>query len=301
MEIDSSTSDFKNYLDKYYYNGEEYLGGDSIEKKMGLKVIDLFPNSEQFWRLFIVPMTNRIDKDYIGDDWIGLRNILFKTGSDLIDISRLNYSVLFNLISAYKCIEEKNKEEKRISFFENFYAHLGTIGDITEEFIIQVFSLINECKKDSKEYLEIRNEIKDADKWSKKDKRNNVFKRYFNQNRECTEYLNAIGLIKNYRNAIMHNPKIPGLYDKNKVFVPKKEVIEKYMKWHQVHAIDARKDNNLFKSDFIEQFELMEVDFNTIKKRLNDLWEKPINDLNQLLYIDKNLKLLQMYDLHFNN
>jgi len=322
MKINKKTSDFKKHLEEYRYQGIDNNGGDSIEKKHGDKVIDLFRNSEIFWRLFIVPMTNRIDDNYNGNDPIGLRKILFDKGTDLIDISRLNYSVLFNLISAYKCIEEKNKEEKRISFFENFYAHLGTICDLAEELIKQVYFLIQICQGNKIEYFRkfTYNEFIDfAKRWyinnyesshekylsqGKVDRNylpinGDPFEKYFGKAKEKRCFLTFSGSIRQYRNSIIHNPKIPGHFIAGNIYVPKKEKIKNYMKWHQVHAIDPIVNENIIKSDFIEQFELMEGDFKTMKVRLNDLWEKPIKDLEQLLYVEQNSLLIEKYSLQF--
>lgn len=311
-----SIKDFLDLVQSYNYIDS----GDNHEKKLGIHVTDLFPNSEKFWRLFVIPMTNRIDKNYKGNDnnRIGLRKVLFETGNDLIDIQRINYSILFNLISAYNCFEDK----KRISSFENFYAHLGTVCDLAEEFLIQIYYLTENCRgndlppfeKFTKEEFMIF-----AEKWycekyessynnylskgkidgSYLPKNKDPFNKYFGKRKERLDYLAFSKLIRDYRNAIIHNPKISGHLKKENIHVPRKEKIKKYIKWHQVHSIDPIINEETFKSDFIEQYELMQGDFNTMKERLNDLWKKPIKDLEQLLYVDQNEVLLNKYDLYF--
>ena len=55
----------------------------------------------------------------------------------------------------------------------------------------------------------------------------------------------------------------------------------------------------LLNRDFIVREEQMGADMRSLQALINTLWEKPIADLQALLYEERNPALLQKYDLEF--
>jgi hypothetical protein len=53
----------------------------------------------------------------------------------------------------------------------------------------------------------------------------------------------------------------------------------------------------IIENDFIEMKTQMQTDFDNLIECLNNLWAKPIHDLNALLYVENNPHLLNLYDL----
>jgi hypothetical protein len=309
MTIRLLTSDFKEYLRQFNYK----KNGDTYEINFGHTVVDVFSNSELYWQLFVIPMTNRIDNSIVIDK-IGARKSI---SIDIYELSRLNYSVFINLVFAKQCISNK-----QISFFENFYTHIGTVCDLAEEFVTQLYFIKLICeqreteilqKLSKTEFLEIAEEWYDKyyssayEHYLSKGKtapiklisRANILDEYYSNALEWKEYSKFALQIRTYRNVVVHNPQIGGHIIDGKMYVPKKGEISNYKKWYQIFAIDA--NSNKFKRDFIEREYQMVEDLRVLKEKLNNLWIKPIDDFNQLLYIDKNQTLLKKYDLHFEN
>jgi len=80
-------------------------------------------------------------------------------------------------------------------------------------------------------------------------------------------------------------------------YIPKKNKIRKYSKWTDVQR--ALKGVDKIPNDFIEESTQMRNDLTEIKQVLQALWQKPINDMNELLYVQKNEILLKKYNLEF--
>jgi len=101
------------------------INGSETEKSHGYILSESFPNSEIFWKNFIVPATNRIN-ECVTDDLkkITSRNEVSET---LQEIGSFHYSIFHNFIYAHASLHYK-----QVSYFENFYTHLGTICDWVE-------------------------------------------------------------------------------------------------------------------------------------------------------------------------
>ena len=52
-----------------------------------------------------------------------------------------------------------------------------------------------------------------------------------------------------------------------------------------------------FKIDFVDRDSQMNENFTSLIKILNELWVMPINTMNNLLYVEKNTELLEMYQI----
>ncbi len=286
--------------------------GDDREIKYG-HLLEDFPNSEKFWKLFIVPMTNRI----VTTTHNSLRQIQFRNGveMELQEMASFHYSVFINIVYAHKVFESRH-----ISFFENFYAHLGSICDSTEEFLMRIYFLILRSNKVESELLHRLSKnkfMKLANNWfdehygsifnyylnkGKKPPpiplpgRSNILDEYFEGYQPWNDFVRFSQLIKQYRNAIVHNYQIGFVQNNNgQHFVPKKEKIPKYKKWDEVFKGAA--DSKKFANDFIDRETQMVNDLKEMQNKLQGLWDKPVNDINDLLYRQQNAIILNQYDL----
>ena len=114
--------------------------GDNDEKRFGHQVIDKFPRCEEFWKLFIVPMTKRIDPkiDKSNTDRIRKRK---SVENDLYEIAIFHYSAFVKLIYAYDHLNNLKP-----SSFEEFYVHIASCCDIVEEFFLKIYLLFFNTK-----------------------------------------------------------------------------------------------------------------------------------------------------------
>jgi hypothetical protein len=290
--------------------------GDKLERKYFRTVIDLFPNCELFWKKFITPLTNRIDVSII--DAKRIINERPSADKPFVDLAIVHYSIFLNLVYAKFCIKNRGKQ---LSYFENFYSHLGTVIDLADDFLFRLIKLIFLCEK---------KEIKDLERWTKDEflkeaekyyneqyekdynyylrnakyrgmtlkRGDDLVKTYFGEMKEFKDYTDFTNLIKPYRNFIVHNIQVGNHVISNKSFVPTKKAMKEgiYKSWRSIaYATPEQKKN-----DFIDRDLQMQSDLEEIKKHLNNLWYKPIADLNRLLYYERNSVLLNKYDIEFD-
>ena len=291
--------------------------GDSHERQWWFHFKERFPNCEIFWRYFIVPHTNRILPEGEREE----ERIRPRDGvaEEIRVISNIHYTIFVNMI--YSLDHLKNFQS---SSFEDFYIHLSSAGDLAEEFLLKTYFLILECRGQKSEILqELKKEdfLKKAQKWYdenyskiyedylKKGKpasiklpnRKNILDEYFKDSEDWRQYKRFIQKIREYRNIIVHDVqigKILSAFAKDIVLVPKKEKIKDYKDWQKVFT--AGKDIEKLRKDFIEMKEQMILDIGTIQILLNNIWDKPINDL-KILFDEKNKVLLRKFDIEIIN
>jgi hypothetical protein len=281
--------------------------GDYNESEFGHLVTDIFTNNELFWKHFVTPMTKRVDDNVT----LAIEKTYPRNGIDnaIKDLVTKHYSTFLNLTFAADCLKFN-----RASAFENFYTNLGSVCDLAEEFITQIYFLKLECldtKSEVVQYLSKKKFLDIASKWYddyyhstythyfKKGKhtapklisRTNILDEYFNGNKAWKTFKTFSSAVRQYRNVIVHNSQIGSIIYEQKRFVPKKEKIGNYKKWHEVFATNSDR----FKHDFLPIEELMDTDFVTMKKYLNDIWAVPYSDLFTLFYTDRNKVLLDKY------
>jgi hypothetical protein len=283
--------------------------GDYHEIKSGHLVTDLFPNSENFWKSFITPLTNRIDPTVTNhNDKIRAR---LDISTDIVDLSIIHYSVFLNLVYASNCLTTKH-----LSYFENFYAHLGSVCDLVEEFATSLYFVTLECEEKETEVLQKLSKtkyLKLAGDWYdnhyssafthylSKGKtapfkilgRTNILDEYFGSEKAWKDYFKLAQQLRTYRNVIVHNTQIGSHITPQGIFVPKKSRIGDYKKWHQVFAVKQDK----FQRDFVERDSQMNQELNDLKRALNNLWIKPFQHFDRLMYSELNPKLLKKYDI----
>jgi len=287
--------------------------GHSREKKFGYILAKSFANFEKYWKYLIVPQTNRVDNSFVATKERLLIDPRENVSPDLHEIGSYHYSVFLNFLFA-----EKALEKKQISFFENFYTHLGSICESAEEFLLKVYLVLLECDDKlttaqaeiSKEkFLEVASTWYDKsypkayNYFLSKGKVNpmkptvveNLLDKYFEDSVQWKEYKEFSKLIKTYRNVIVHNYQIAYIPKKGKHYVPKKEKIQDYKKWQAVGNTVASQPN--FMNHFILREKQMKSDIKQLKIALQKLWEKPLSDMRKKLFVDKNRILLIKYNL----
>ena len=286
--------------------------GDYHEIDGGHLVTDFFSNSEIFWKSFITPMTKRIESSISNsNEQIRARSNI---STDIIDLSIIHYSMFLNLVYASNCLTTKH-----LSYFENFYTHLGSVCDLAEEFLTSLYFVTLECEEKNTEILQRLSKkkyLKLAGDWYdnhypnafthflSKGKtapfkilgRSNILNEYFGNEKAYKDYVKLALQIRTYRNVIVHNAQIGSHITQHGIFVPKKSRIGDYKKWHQVFVVKI----NIFQRDFIERDFQMAQDLADLKTSLNNLWIQPIQHFERLIYSDKNPILLKKYNIEIN-
>ncbi|MFY7732105.1 MAG: hypothetical protein ACOVSR_01395 [Bacteroidia bacterium] len=311
MPLKFNPSELKSYIETFKYSNF----GDRFEREHENIVNWNFPNSEVFWKYFVSPMTNRIDTSITdADALIRPRN---EVSLEIQDISAYHYSIFLNIVYANDCLSDK-----QMAFFENFYAHLATICDLTEEFLLQLHFLIGRCndntpklftKLSEPEFLDlsktyyIKQYDKDYNFYFSKGKitptriisASNILDDYFGKRTEWKEYKTTTSDLKAYRNVVIHNKQLATLSNPHtgEVFVPKRKEIRHYKNWHEVFNVTQER----FDADFTERKTQMANDLTELLVRLNNLWQKPIEDMMKLIYDDKNKMILELYNIDFTD
>lgn len=273
-----------------------------------------FPNSEFFWKSFIVPATNRIFYPSNPDE--DNTNVRLGVAQEIRDIGSFHYSIFINLVYAYKAIENK-----QVTSFDYFYIHLGITCDLIEEFLLKLYFLILDCTKiestiltqlTKEEFLKIAENWYDLnystlfEQYYKKGKPNPIkipprkflLDEYFEQFLPWKNYKTVSNEIKQYRNTIVHHHKLAFPRDASGLlYVPKKNKLSKYKRWVDVENVT--KGATEINSDFILQDTQMRNHIVEFQMALDQLWEKPIKDLTELLFLKQNKALLTKYNLSF--
>jgi hypothetical protein len=286
--------------------------GDTYEQHYWTFVKERFPNCETFWKNFIVPLTKRIELNITDlNERIRNRDGIY---DDIKDASLFHYSMFINLIFAYDHLENF-----RLSSFEDFYTHLGSACDLAEEFLLKIYLIILECNNEKSKILQTLSKddfLKHAEKWYdnfysrvyenylKKGKpppiklpsRHNVLEEYFQNLDDWREYKQFTQKIREYRNVIVHHIQIGKIITIGEtILVPKKEKILNYKKLSNIFA--AQQEIQKLKSDFINMKEQMILDIGKLEVLLNELWNRPLEDLIKLFFEDKNEILLKKYNI----
>ncbi len=291
--------------------------GDNLERQFGKQVVEKFSNCEEFWRLFIVPMTRRIDDKIDKTNTVRIRKRKNVT-DDLYEIAIFHYSAFVKLGYAFDHLNNLKS-----SSFEEFYAHLSSCCDIVEEFFLKIYLLRNDCLDRGSEILQKLSKNKFLDlariwynenyhkvytHYLNKGKfmamrlpgRANLLDEYFEKSEDWKTYKTFTNKIRQYRNVLVHSAIVGKIWthDGKKILVPKKEVIHKYK--NLIDVLESANNVERLKHDFVDMREQMVKDINRFLDILNKLWNKPIKQIKQLFYLDKNEKLLSKYGLIIN-
>jgi hypothetical protein len=127
--------------------GWSFASGDENERKYGILLSENFANCERFWKLFVVPLTNRIQGPPVDiDDFIR-----FKPWTDpsLENIAIAHYSIFMNLVYAHLHLPHPMP-----SSIENFYVHLASTCDLVESFLTKSYLVLLDCRNRKTEILQ---------------------------------------------------------------------------------------------------------------------------------------------------
>jgi hypothetical protein len=289
--------------------------GDRYERKYGKYLKENFPNCEQFWRVFVVPFTQRING--YPDKIVSSINVRLSIKPEIEDIANMHYSMFLNLAFAHLHLETKMD-----SSVENIYVHLGSACDLAEAVLENWYLMLLQCQDKKTALLQelTRDQfIAIAGQWY--DERYTTLYGYYKEKGRMppvelpsidgliTEYLGketgdredyvrCSQNIRTLRNVVVHNVKIARIIDsKGRALIPKSKVISKYRSWRKVQATST--NSNIIERDFAEEFEQAREDLLNLEKTINGMWNKLINDFEEEFYSSERDKLRNWYDIEF--
>ena len=278
--------------------------GDYYEKSYWPLLKDRFPNCEDYWRHFVVPITRRMEANVTDQRKRTLPRE--HVSDDILDLASLHYSMFMHLVCGYDHVMSP-----RLSSFEDFYTHLAAACDLAEDFLLGAHLLTVECtggragvpqlvkREDSQKLAEVRNEApsgKAGTAPAAPPGRHGVLDEYFGGSEDWKEYKFHARKVREYRDAILRNIQIGRVIVAGDiVLVPRKEHIQDYRKWPSV--LLAADDPGRLQSHFIDMKEQMISDTETLEVMLNKLWQRPISDMKRLFFDDKNAVILGKYQI----
>jgi hypothetical protein len=278
--------------------------GDYYEKSYWPLLKDRFPNCEDYWRHFVVPITKRMEANVTDQRQRTLPRE--HVSEDILDLASLHYSMFMHLVCGYDHVMNP-----RLSSFEDFYTHLAAACDLAEDFLLGAYLLAIECTGGRAGVSQLANRedsLKLAeDRYESQPVRGNLapmalpgrqtaLDEYFGGADDWREYKLHTRKVREYRDAILRNIQIGRVIVLGEmVLVPRKEHIQEYRKWPSVFL--AAEDPNRLQSHFIDMKEQMILDTETLEVMLNKLWHRPISDMKRLFFDDKNAVILGKYQI----
>jgi hypothetical protein len=308
MALQTSGAKLKQILSGLHFAND----GDAHERKYWVLFKERFPNCELFWRQFVAPMTRRIECPVDDPKRYERRGV----SEELWAVGYLQYSLFLHLGYA-----SDHLATPMPSSFCDFYSHLGSACDLVEDFLLQAYLLVLECRglrshvlqeMTREQFLQLAADWYDAhyaavyQHYLSKGKgmpmkmptRASMVGEYLAGQPAWSDYLRYAQRIREYRNVIIHDVLIGEVIMSGGIrLVPRKEKIQTYRKLSTVFA--AAKDPARLKTDFLVMHEQMLTDFAGLQKHLNALWVKVIADFDALLFTEQNPELLKKYDIRF--
>ncbi len=293
--------------------------GDEYERDFGHYVSENFPNCEIFWRMFVVPITKRVNGYPNGV----IRDINFRQSihEDLMNIASAHYSMFFHLICAHQHLETKI-----LSSLEDFYTHLVSVCDLAEKVIVNWHLLVLKCRGEMSpvfQELKLEQFLKLAEKWYNKSypgayehylkkgkfssmalpQGTDLIKEYFSQEAEILKEYNTFTkhTLRPFRNIIVHDVKVGRIIvgDDKVALIPKPQKIGNYKTWRKVEAVAG--DKAIIKRDFVEQCQQSKEDLSRVEELINVLWNKIINDFEKEFYSQERTVLRELFNVVFSH
>lgn len=300
------------------FNLEQH--GDAFEREYFNLLHENFPNFEQFWRFFVVPLTMRVENyPNVNPD-----NIYFRNGIDerLEEAASAHYSIFMNFVFVATHLKEKDSQIKlrQMIAIESAYFHLSTICDLTEKVLELWYTSMLECrgapflpypKLTEGDFLKLCKQWyhKTYEKWYElnhakgKAGRINPFAAkyildgYFSNSKLWKAYRTVSDQIRAYRNFIAHDIKIARVnFLGGKLLMPKHGQIKKYKTWKSAGL--AVRTPKILQSEFTDPFDQIQKDTKSLQQCLNLLWSKVLADYQDLLFDKENQKLCAMIGLN---
>lgn len=272
------------------------LKGDSFEQRYFNITQQDFPNLEEFWRIFVVPSTNRIQKQ--GHPIRQPSCISPETAK----ICNHNYVIFLRLIKCSSLISSPDYFS-----IDDFYAFLVSILDNFESLISELVILFSKYEKSlepkfltklsKKDFLAEMSDFYDNaydklfDHYKKRGSiplnlkhhtEKSILQQFFGK-KELKDFFAFSEKVRQTRNIFLHSVRT-GLIispSKNHILIPKHTKISKYKDDYR-KVFQAPKDPKIIKSDFIEAKIQMTEDLENVMKILNKLYEPLINKIKEI-------------------
>jgi hypothetical protein len=279
------------------------VNGIGFEKDAWIVLQVKFQVLEEFWKLFVVPMTNRI----LNDSEKSFNDHREDVDIKIKKIGITNFTILFNIFMAKKYLDEFHGD---ILQFQYFYIHLGIVCDLIKSLIFRVMHLLEYL--DNQEVIDLRININNLKNYindfvnqdeckclnyaSSRELLKPILGRFFNS-RIIEDYLKFSKSISDYRNIIIHQAFVSFIEYKGKYIFPKRETIDSYKtKLHEEYEIAKMTDEEKIR-DFIIVDELLNEDFNNLSIIINNIFSKLIEKFRYAFFVEKNQKILNFYNV----
>lgn len=303
--------DFRGWLGKNSFAHS----GDFYEQKYHGLVLDEFPRNEEFWRFFVVPLTNRMDSKNTDPA------IHFREGVDdrLQYICGANYSLFVHLAMA-----KKNSDEWDDASLDAVYTRLGSAFDVFEALAIQLHFLFCECrgiKSALIEELKLPDFLKYAEAYYNKHysnlhqfyvtigknvppikipTRDSVLEEFFTGCEGLKNYLNISREIRTFRNAIVHDVRLGMLKNKKGEFmIPKSSKVTDYRSWAKVLAVAG--DEGKISRDFSEVKDQCKSEILRTMQILNVLHGFILNQFQEEFYSQERSAIREVFGIKFQS
>lgn len=290
------------------------VNGDLYERQHGDLLLEQFPNCERFWKLFVIPLTKRIES-YPAPI---ANTIQFRQGMDveLEEIAATHYSMFLHLIFAHHHLQSPI-----LSSLGDFYVHLASACDLVDTFLEKSYMLLLACRGGQSKVLQAltRDEfLQMAGEWYD-EKYQTVYNHYLSKGKFAQmklpsrdllvkefvkDYLTQNALWKSYnehsrsirefRNVIVHDVQVGRQVTGGTAFIPKPKAIQRYRTWRQVFSV---KDLNVFRRDFAPVPQQLAEDLDLLESTLNQLWELVIHEFEFEFYQKDKTALRHLYQL----
>ena len=289
-------------IKKTYFANE----GDYYEKSYWPLLKERFPNCEDYWRHFVVPITRRMVANVTDQRQRTLPRE--HVSEDVLELASLHYSMFMHLVCGYD-----HMMSPRLSSFEDFYVHLAAACDLAEDFLSGLYLVILESvggranvsqlarREDAEMPAEEQGDVPSdkpapAPGASARCGRQGLLDDYFGASDDWKQYKYHARKVREYRDAVMRNVQIGRVvFAGDMALVPRKEHIQDYRKWPGVHL--AADDPGRLQNHFIVMKEQMIQDMETVEAALNKLWQRPTADVKRLFFEDKNAIILGKYQI----
>ncbi|QYK51857.1 MAG: hypothetical protein KF701_05000 [Anaerolineales bacterium] len=290
--------------------------GDYYERSYCHLIQNNFPNSELFWRNFVVPQTKRIQtSSKLGSDIRVRPNV----DEALVDINNAHYSLFMNLSFA-----RTHLLTRAVSSVENAYTHLGSACDLAEEVVAKFYLLLLRCRGAQSDHSYevsrdqfLKRAAKRYDESYKKwgdiylrtgktltvrfHAQTDLLSEYLSGDRSPTlaEYRRISQSIRTIRNLIVHSTRLGRIVTQNgDRLIPKSGRVDDYRDWRSIQKATA--DEAQINRDFREEYSQVEVDATYFEEALNKIWNYLVEDLVSSLFDETNSEMLKLYDLEFD-
>ena len=281
--------------------------GDDLERR-AFHLLSDFPRLEEFWRVFVVPLTGRLK---------GIEDIECRSGVDpnLQSICAANYTLFVHLIAAKTTLTNWGETS-----LYTVYTRLGSAFDVFESLVVKFHLLLCECRglkspllselseeafvQRAKEYFQKKYhrllelyQIKGKAPMMNAPIDGDIFAEYFGDNSTGTTYGTISRQVREFRNVIVHDIHVGGISVRGQTLVPKTDKILKYRRWSDIQKVWGKED--IVAKDFCEVKTQCGNEIARTADVLNALYEKLLKDFNEEFYNPKHSGLRDLFGIEF--